>query len=123
MFATGKIELLDHPDLIRELRMLERRPHPGGRITVDHPTNRHDDHANSLAISCAKAKKAIAMRGYPTGPTVRNPFSLSTFGPRTSGVEPTVSSGYPCPIGVGNSGWSLGDHDDDDFYVGAKPVR
>jgi hypothetical protein len=79
---TGKIEILDHPEVVRELRILERRPLPDGRIVVDHPSGRHDDHSNSLAIAVSKAKAAVAMHGVASGPTCRNPFGLSTFGPR-----------------------------------------
>jgi hypothetical protein len=38
-FATSKIHILDHPELARELRLLERRPRPGGKTIVDHPRN------------------------------------------------------------------------------------
>lgn len=51
--AQGRVELLDHPTLARELRNLERRPRPGGRTVVDHPRGLHDDHANALALSAA----------------------------------------------------------------------
>ena len=67
LFAQGKIQILDHPELARELRLLERRPRPGGKIVVDHPRGSHDDFANSLAIAAAKALKASAHFGYPIG--------------------------------------------------------
>jgi hypothetical protein len=50
LFAQGKIEILDHPELSRELQLLERRPRPGGKLIIDHPRGSHDDFANSLAI-------------------------------------------------------------------------
>jgi len=53
LFAQGRIELLDHPEMIRELKLLERRPRPGGKDLVDHPRGGHDDHANSLAVAAA----------------------------------------------------------------------
>jgi hypothetical protein len=53
LFAQGHIEILDHPLLIRELRMLERRPQAGGKDRVDHPRGQHDDHANALALAAA----------------------------------------------------------------------
>jgi hypothetical protein len=40
LLAQGRIELLDHPQLIRELAMLERRPQPGGKEVVEHPPRR-----------------------------------------------------------------------------------
>jgi hypothetical protein len=55
LFAQGQIELLDHPQMIRELAMLERRPRPGGRDLVEHPRGAHDDYANALALAAAYA--------------------------------------------------------------------
>ncbi len=49
LFAQGRIDLLDHPQLVRELKTLERRPRPGGKTIVDHPRGGHDDYANALA--------------------------------------------------------------------------
>jgi hypothetical protein len=47
-FAENRVELLDHPRLIAELRLLERRPRTGGRPdSVDHPPRAHDDCANA----------------------------------------------------------------------------
>src|SRR5205823_15111969 len=34
LFATSRIELLDHPALIRELKLLEARPRAGGRTLI-----------------------------------------------------------------------------------------
>jgi hypothetical protein len=58
LFARGAISLPDHPILLRELRLLERRTHRSGRDTVDHGWRGHDDHANAV-LGCA----AHAMRG------------------------------------------------------------
>jgi hypothetical protein len=57
LFAQGKIEILDHSELSRELSLLERRPRPGGKVTIDHPRGSHDDFANSLAICCGAAAR------------------------------------------------------------------
>ena len=51
VFAQSRIELLDHPQLTRELKLLERKPRPGGRDMVEHPRGCHDDYANSLALA------------------------------------------------------------------------
>jgi hypothetical protein len=64
LFAQGRLELLDHAPLARELKMLERRPRAGGRTLVDHPTGGHDDHANALALAVALASH---IRGDPFG--------------------------------------------------------
>jgi hypothetical protein len=53
LFAQGRIELLDNPVLVRELKLLERRPRPGGRDQVDHPHGGHDDHANAACLAAA----------------------------------------------------------------------
>jgi hypothetical protein len=55
LFAQGRIELLDHPQLARELKLLERRPRAGGRTLVDHPAGGHDDYANALALAATLA--------------------------------------------------------------------
>jgi hypothetical protein len=54
-FAQGRIELLDHPVMVRELRALEKRLKPGGRAVVDHPQAGADDHSNSLALAAVMA--------------------------------------------------------------------
>lgn len=52
--AQGRVDLLDHPTMLRELRLLERRYKPGGKTpTIDHPKGGHDDCANALAIVVA----------------------------------------------------------------------
>jgi hypothetical protein len=59
------VELLDSPDLIRELRLLERRRGSSGKDTVDHPKSfgggvPHDDLANVTAgmITIANVQQA-----------------------------------------------------------------
>jgi hypothetical protein len=34
-----------------ELRVLGRCDHPGGPVSVYHPSGHHDDHANALALA------------------------------------------------------------------------
>jgi hypothetical protein len=48
LFTRGLVRLPEHPRLLRELRLLERRVHRSGRDTVDHPRNGRDDHANAV---------------------------------------------------------------------------
>jgi hypothetical protein len=55
LFAQGRIDLLDQPTLVRELKTLERRALPGGRTVVDHARGLHDDHSNSLALAAFQA--------------------------------------------------------------------
>jgi hypothetical protein len=46
---AGRVVLLDLPDLLRELRGLERRRGQSGRDRVDHVPGAHDDRANAAA--------------------------------------------------------------------------
>ena len=62
LFATGRIDLLDHPQLVRELKTLERRPRPGGKTIVDHPRSGHDDFANVLAVATFAAVGSANVR-------------------------------------------------------------
>ena len=48
LFLRGQVSIPDHPDLVRELRLLERRTARSGKDTVDHGVGGHDDHANAL---------------------------------------------------------------------------
>jgi hypothetical protein len=47
-FMQNAVAIPNHPQLIRELRLLERRTGRSGRDYVDHPQGGNDDHANSL---------------------------------------------------------------------------
>jgi hypothetical protein len=48
LFTQATIELLDHPRLLTELRLLERRTRSGSNCdSVDHPRGAHDDVSNA----------------------------------------------------------------------------
>jgi hypothetical protein len=49
LLNSGGIELLDVPRLAAQLCSLERRTSRGGRDSIDHPPNAHDDLANAVA--------------------------------------------------------------------------
>jgi hypothetical protein len=49
LLNAGRVRLLDQPDLLRELRGLERRRGAAGRDRVDHAPGQHDDRANAVA--------------------------------------------------------------------------
>jgi hypothetical protein len=57
--------LLDLPDLLRELRGLERRRGASGRDRVDHAPGAHDDWANAAAGALVAV--AGAVRRTPQG--------------------------------------------------------
>jgi hypothetical protein len=59
LLTQGRVELLDHPQLIRELTILERRPRPQGRTLVEHPHGGHDDYANSTCLALASVAKLV----------------------------------------------------------------
>ena len=46
---SGEVDLLDHPKLAAQLVSLERRTARGGKDSIDHPKNAHDDVANAIA--------------------------------------------------------------------------
>lgn len=49
LFTRSVVSIPNHPQLIKELRLLERRVHRSGKDVVDHGRNGHDDHSNALA--------------------------------------------------------------------------
>jgi hypothetical protein len=48
LFTRSLVRLPDHAKLLRELRLLERQAHRGGKESVDHPRGGHDDYANAV---------------------------------------------------------------------------
>jgi hypothetical protein len=73
-FTQGRLELLDHPQLQRELSLLECRRRPQGRTLVEHPPGGHDDYANSTCLALATVAKLMAQR----------PFGVFCNGPEES---------------------------------------
>ena len=55
LLSQGRVELLDHAQLARELKALERRARAGGKDRVDHPRGGSDDYANALAVAAGEA--------------------------------------------------------------------
>jgi len=55
LFAREAIAILDHPVLVRELKALEQRALPSGKVKIDAPRRENDDHANALALIAALA--------------------------------------------------------------------
>ena len=56
-FTRRTVSLPDHPRLLRELRLLERRVHVGGKDTVDHGKVGSDDLANAIFGALYMARK------------------------------------------------------------------
>jgi hypothetical protein len=61
LFTQGLVSLPDHPHLLRELRLLERRTHRSGRDTVDHGRSGSDDYANSVCGVLHELNTRLAM--------------------------------------------------------------
>jgi hypothetical protein len=57
LFTRGAISIPDHAPLLRELRLLERATHHGGRDSVEHPRNGSDDYANAVCGCAVLARK------------------------------------------------------------------
>jgi hypothetical protein len=55
---SGHVRLLDQPELLRELRNLERCRGISGRDRVDHAPGAHDDRANACAGALVEAMQA-----------------------------------------------------------------
>jgi hypothetical protein len=63
LFMRQAISIPNHPQLLRELKLLERQTHRSGKDTVDHGRRGSDDHANAVA-GCATF--AVVRGGYDT---------------------------------------------------------
>jgi hypothetical protein len=94
LFSHGRLELLDHPDCLRELRALERRQLPGGRVRVDHPRGRSDDFANSLAHACWLALTVAEAAPIDPEPSAEELANLRAW-QRQVGWEREPPGGWP----------------------------
>ncbi|MCA1530710.1 terminase [Bradyrhizobium yuanmingense] len=86
-FTRRAIALPDHPRLLRELRLLERRSHAGGKDSVDHGRVGSDDYANAVFGVLHAAQR----------PNQRlRMFTLAApYGGRTPSIEIDPSTGRP----------------------------
>jgi len=48
LMNSGRVELLDNPQLVSQLCQLERRVSRAGKDSIDHPPGAHDDLANAV---------------------------------------------------------------------------
>ncbi len=63
LLNSRRVELLDEPRLLAQLLALERRTSFGGKETISHPPNGHDDCANVAAGALVMAAGASRRRG------------------------------------------------------------
>lgn len=61
--AQGRIGLLDHPESLRELRMLESRRTSGGNYSISAPRGAHDDFATCIALLAFDSKNGGSSSG------------------------------------------------------------
>jgi hypothetical protein len=77
---SGKADLLDNDRMVNQLVGLERRVARGGRESIDHAPNGHDDIANAVAgaisLCAKKAEQPMAVFG-TYGRMDKNPFHRS----------------------------------------------
>jgi hypothetical protein len=81
LFARGLVSIPDQAQLLRELRLLERRTARSGKDSVDHGVGGSDDHANSLFGAMYVAVRAAALA--VAEPPIVVPFIAAR--PRPSG--------------------------------------
>jgi hypothetical protein len=92
LFAETRVELLEIPALVTELRLLERRPRAGGKgDAVDHPPRGSDDLANAVcgALHLASLRPAREVRPQSIArPVEWSPHSVFSS-PRSVGGPPS----------------------------------
>lgn len=95
LLNAGRVRLLDSPDLLRELRGLERRRGSAGRDRIDHAPGQHDDRANAVAgalvLAAGRDTRAAAE-------VTRWALSMCTDDDNTRlSAMPMAADGYPRP--------------------------
>ena len=76
LLNSRRVQLLDHPRLVSQLCGLERRTARGGRDSIDHPPNSHDDICNSVCGALLLASTAEANQ-------VKWAWTSASWGPTT----------------------------------------
>jgi hypothetical protein len=124
LFTRGQIAIPDHDQLLRELRLLQRRTSRSGKDSVDHGVGGSDDHANSLfggmhlaakrsdALVACDPIAAVAPRAFigDIGADLTNPaFSLGGFtAADIAAAGPSVDPSTVSPWDQINRGTGIG---------------
>lgn len=87
--AQGRIQLLDHPESLRELRMLESRRTSGGNYSISAPRGAHDDFACVIALLNHDAKSGRSDRPFTFIATSKGGGTL-LYPDSSRGVPPGV---------------------------------
>jgi hypothetical protein len=76
VLTSGRAQLLDHDRLVAQLLSLERRTGAGGKDTITHPRDTHDDVANAVAGALVKAARRPGMKAFEgyTAPAATGPL-------------------------------------------------
>lgn len=106
LLNSGVVALLDHPRLIAQVCLLERRTGRGGRDSIDHGPNAHDDVINAATgalVLAAASGSAVAVE-----PTREELQSLRAW---------AREGGWPLPRPLADPNIVTEDDDDDDYPV------
>lgn len=63
LLNSGRVELPDNPELVKQLCSLERRTARGGKDSIDHAPGAHDDIANAVAGLVAGTPRPVQRAG------------------------------------------------------------
>jgi hypothetical protein len=89
LFARHMVRLPDHAQLLRELRLLERRTARSGKDIVEHPRNGRDDHANALCGAVVNAFRGTGSEWMSRiTPEYLNAIAASPSRRRVHGLRP-----------------------------------
>jgi hypothetical protein len=80
LFTTRRLELPNDPDLIRQVRLLERRQGSQGKDRIDHVPGAHDDLINAVALACQTVVGAAALVRPASGKLPPGPVAGLTLG-------------------------------------------
>jgi hypothetical protein len=107
LFMRGAVSIPNHPQLVRELRLLERRTHRSGKDSVDHGSGGSDDFANVLCGAMRgatrKADNTVVVGRYGS-PDPFRPSAPGSTSPAT--VVAGIGTAYPpAPSGPRIRSW------------------
>jgi hypothetical protein len=96
LFTSGRARILDNKRLINQFQSLERKTSSVGRDRVNHPSNQHDDLANSCALAMVLAEAPIYAPPAPSFGTYGRSFGPEGAGAIFASQPPEVwaSMGY-----------------------------
>jgi hypothetical protein len=97
-FTRNLVRMPDHSKLLRELRLLQRKPQSSGKDKVDHPRGGHDDYPNAV---CGALRLIGVPRRHMTKEGIEQKIvELSRLAPRLPFGERPIRSTQPIrPLG------------------------